>query len=153
MKYEGIEIWANSIRALVLITALAAAVCVIVYRAEIEELTGEPATPEMQAALEEMTAAKPTVEIVEWPDGFIGTKNGTTDYVGLYVDMPVQTATIITISAGGAITVYDPTTGNLSIRINPDGSSEIGPDYKPDVAAKQFWDALARYMPQWKGVK
>ncbi|MFH1741244.1 MAG: hypothetical protein ABIH23_19750, partial [bacterium] len=104
---------------------------------------GEPAPPEMQA-LQEATA------IVEWPDGFIGT-NSTFDYAAVYVDMP-RIGTIITISAGGAITVYDPTTGNLSIRINPDGSSEIGPDYKPDVAARQFWKAVARYMPQ-KGEK
>ena len=147
MKYEGIEIWANSIRALVLITALAAAVCVIVYRAEIEELTGEPVTPEMQAALEELMAEPIDYSLYAVANDNAMTFSSVTEFADTYVSR-----TVISLRVDGSIEIFNPK-GDRLILINADGSSEIGPDYKPDVAAQQFWKAVARYMPQWKGEK
>ena len=60
---------------------------------------------------------------------------------------PFISRCVLDIGMDGTIEVFNPE-GARSILINPDGSSEIGPDYKPDVAAKQFWKAVAQYMPE-----
>jgi hypothetical protein len=37
--------------------------------------------------------------------------------------------------------------GKILVGIYPDGTIEYGPDYKPDKAAKQFWESLGEYFP------
>lgn len=34
--------------------------------------------------------------------------------------------------------------GTLTLGIHPDGSIERGPNYQPDAAAAEFWDAVTR---------
>lgn len=34
--------------------------------------------------------------------------------------------------------------GTLLFGIHPDGQLERGPNYQPDVAAREFWDAVTR---------
>lgn len=38
--------------------------------------------------------------------------------------------------------------GERLVAINGDGTLEYGPNYKPDEAAKVFWEAMAHRMPQ-----
>ncbi|MFE9064952.1 hypothetical protein [Streptomyces violaceusniger] len=34
--------------------------------------------------------------------------------------------------------------GSLIVGIRPDGSIQQGPNYRPDEAAREFWDAVTR---------
>ncbi|MCX4704377.1 hypothetical protein [Streptomyces sp. NBC_01373] len=34
--------------------------------------------------------------------------------------------------------------GTLLVGIRPDGQLERGPNYQPDAAAREFWDAVTR---------
>lgn len=34
--------------------------------------------------------------------------------------------------------------GQLTVGIRPDGQIETGPNYEPDAAAREFWDAVTR---------
>lgn len=34
--------------------------------------------------------------------------------------------------------------GTLIVGIRPDGSITTGPNYQPDAAAREFWDAVTR---------
>lgn len=34
--------------------------------------------------------------------------------------------------------------GTLTLGIRPDGQIETGPNYRPDTAAREFWDAVTR---------
>lgn len=42
-----------------------------------------------------------------------------------------------------AIALYEDD-GTLTLGIHPDGSIERGPNYQPDEAAQEFWDAVTR---------
>jgi len=46
-----------------------------------------------------------------------------------------------------AIALYNES-GQLMIGLRHDGTSETGPNYNPDEAARMFWDAVAELMPE-----
>ncbi|MEU1787131.1 hypothetical protein ABZ553_14900 [Streptomyces sparsogenes] len=44
--------------------------------------------------------------------------------------------------------------GTLIVGIRPDGSIQQGPNYRPDEAAREFWDAVthvAQAASPWRG--
>lgn len=55
----------------------------------------------------------------------------------------------ITVPEGtlGTLTIAEPPPPTIVIgqlvKIHPDGRLEYGPDYRPDVAARTFWEAMA----------
>lgn len=44
------------------------------------------------------------------------------------------------------ISIHD-ADSQVLVRINMNGTMEFGPNYHPDAAAKIFWDAIERFVP------
>ena len=65
----------------------------------------------------------------------------------LYIANPASSGEIARINPS-AIQINNPETRALVVKVNFDGNVEFGPDVTPDEAARQMWEAVARYSKQ-----